>query len=166
MAQTKIGKAILASPFILILHFSMNVLSLRRTPRIPCNPISAISLIIFNNIQNFPPFHPLTTSQSGTVAPLNSHFAPPAGFARIVFVVRREIDQRIRQTIHARFEKHLAVEFVRQELTDLPTGFSAWTAQLPRHKGLIKPMPVSGPGFSRAEKPYKNGSGALASGRS
>lgn len=46
-----------------------------------------------------------------------------AGFARIVFVIRRDIDQRIRQTIHARFEKHLTVEFVHQELTDLPAGF-------------------------------------------
>ena len=46
-----------------------------------------------------------------------------AGFGRIVFVIRRDIDQRIREAIHARLEKHLAVEFVHQELTDLPAGF-------------------------------------------
>lgn len=55
-----------------------------------------------------------------------------AGFGRIVFVVRRDIDQRIRDTIHARLARHLAVEFVHQELTDLPNGF-----RVPAHR--IKP---------------------------
>lgn len=59
-----------------------------------------------------------------TLVDYSVYDAHRAGFARIVFVVRRDIDQRIRQAIHARFEKHLAVEFVHQELTDLPAGFT------------------------------------------
>jgi NDP-sugar pyrophosphorylase family protein len=46
-----------------------------------------------------------------------------AGFGRIIFVIRREIEQQIKERICARFEKRIAVEYVYQELLKLPPGF-------------------------------------------
>jgi choline kinase len=47
-----------------------------------------------------------------------------AGFGKIVFVLRKEIEVAFRETISARFEHRVAVEYVFQELDDLPSGFS------------------------------------------
>jgi dTDP-glucose pyrophosphorylase len=46
-----------------------------------------------------------------------------AGFNRIIFVIRKEIEQRFRQTIGAKFEKRIAVDYVFQELDKLLPGF-------------------------------------------
>jgi NDP-sugar pyrophosphorylase family protein len=46
-----------------------------------------------------------------------------AGFARIVFVVRRETEDEFKRMAGARFGRHISVEYVRQELTRIPTGF-------------------------------------------
>jgi UTP-glucose-1-phosphate uridylyltransferase len=47
-----------------------------------------------------------------------------AGFGKLVFVIRREMEQPFREIIGARFEKRVAVEYVFQELDRLPAGFS------------------------------------------
>ena len=47
-----------------------------------------------------------------------------AGFGKLVFVIRRDIEQAFRETIGARFEKRLPVEYVFQDLDKLPEGFS------------------------------------------
>jgi len=47
-----------------------------------------------------------------------------AGFNRAVFVIRREIEQPFKEAIGRRFEKHIAVEYVFQELDKLPPGFA------------------------------------------
>jgi MobA-like NTP transferase domain len=47
-----------------------------------------------------------------------------AGFGRLVFVIRRDIEAAFRQTIGARFEHRLPVEYVFQDLDSLPPGFS------------------------------------------
>jgi dTDP-glucose pyrophosphorylase len=47
-----------------------------------------------------------------------------AGFGKIVFVLRKEIEAAFRQTIAARFEHRIAIDYVFQELDDLPSGFS------------------------------------------
>jgi UTP-glucose-1-phosphate uridylyltransferase len=47
-----------------------------------------------------------------------------AGFRKLVFVIRREIEQPFKQFIGGRFEKRMAVEYVFQELDKLPPGFS------------------------------------------
>jgi dTDP-glucose pyrophosphorylase len=47
-----------------------------------------------------------------------------AGFGRLVFVIRRDIEAQFREIIGARFEKRLPVEYVFQELDKLPPGFS------------------------------------------
>jgi NDP-sugar pyrophosphorylase family protein len=48
-----------------------------------------------------------------------------AGFGKVVFVIRRDMAQPFKQFVAARFEGHCAVEYVLQELDDLPTGFVA-----------------------------------------
>jgi len=58
--------------------------------------------------------------------------AHKAGFTRIVFVIRKEFEQHFKELASARFGKHLAADFVCQEVDDLPPGF-----QPP--KGRVKP---------------------------
>src|SRR5579862_7934997 len=48
-----------------------------------------------------------------------------AGFEKLVFVIRRDIETAFREAIGARFEKRSPVEYVFQELDKLPPGFSA-----------------------------------------
>lgn len=47
-----------------------------------------------------------------------------AGFDRIVFLIRRDIEQDFKATIGARTEKRATVAYAFQELSDLPAGFS------------------------------------------
>jgi len=46
-----------------------------------------------------------------------------AGFGKIVFVIRTDIEKPFRQIIGARFEERAPVEYVFQELDKLPPGF-------------------------------------------
>jgi hypothetical protein len=45
-----------------------------------------------------------------------------AGFGKLVFVIRKDIEQQFREIVGARFEKRIAVEYVFQELDKLPAG--------------------------------------------
>jgi len=47
-----------------------------------------------------------------------------AGFSKLVFVIRHDIESAFRKAIGERFEKRLPVEYVFQELNKLPAGFS------------------------------------------
>jgi UTP-glucose-1-phosphate uridylyltransferase len=47
-----------------------------------------------------------------------------AGFGKLVFVIRRDIEEQFKQLIGSRFERRVAVEYVLQELDKLPSGFS------------------------------------------
>ncbi len=46
-----------------------------------------------------------------------------AGFDKVVFVIKRENYELFKETIGARIEKHIKVEYAFQELTDLPAGY-------------------------------------------
>ncbi len=46
-----------------------------------------------------------------------------AGFGRIILVIRRDMEHRVKELVAERFGKHYPVEFVYQELADLPPGF-------------------------------------------
>lgn len=46
-----------------------------------------------------------------------------AGFGKVVFVVRRDTEDQFKQMAGARFGRHLAVEYVSQELNKIPSGF-------------------------------------------
>lgn len=58
-----------------------------------------------------------------TILDYSLYDALRAGFAKTVFVLRREIEETFRSTIAARFEDRIAVEFVFQEIDNLPSGF-------------------------------------------
>ena len=47
-----------------------------------------------------------------------------AGFRRVAFIIKREIEQTFRKTIGARMEKIFHVDYVYQELDRLPEGFA------------------------------------------
>jgi UTP-glucose-1-phosphate uridylyltransferase len=52
------------------------------------------------------------------------HDALRAGFGRLVFVIRRDIEAPFREAIGGKFEKRIAVDYVFQELDKLPSGFA------------------------------------------
>ena len=45
-----------------------------------------------------------------------------AGFGKVVFVIRRDIEDAFRRTIGARVEQHVATDYVFQRLEELPEG--------------------------------------------
>ncbi len=47
-----------------------------------------------------------------------------AGFGKLVFVIRKDIEAAFHEAIGSRFEKRVPVEYAFQELDDLPAGFS------------------------------------------
>ncbi len=59
-----------------------------------------------------------------TIIDYSIYDALRAGFGKVVFVIRKEIEQEFKQAVGARFEGHIAVEYVFQELDKLPPGFS------------------------------------------
>jgi MobA-like NTP transferase domain len=48
-----------------------------------------------------------------------------AGFSRVVFVIRRDLKARFRETIGRRYEGRVEVAYAFQELDDVPPGFAA-----------------------------------------
>jgi hypothetical protein len=47
-----------------------------------------------------------------------------AGFGKLVFVIRHDIEPQFREVVGARFERRIAVDYVFQELDKLPAGHS------------------------------------------
>src|SRR5271157_2767194 len=60
-----------------------------------------------------------------TIIDYSIYDAMRAGFGKLVFVIRKEIEQPFKEIVGRRFEKRMAVEYVLQELEMLPPGFSA-----------------------------------------
>lgn len=46
-----------------------------------------------------------------------------AGFNKVVLVIRREFEEQIKSQIASRFENRIAVDYVYQDLADLPEGY-------------------------------------------
>jgi UTP-glucose-1-phosphate uridylyltransferase len=59
-----------------------------------------------------------------TIMDYSVYDALRAGFGKIVFVLRKQIEQPFKEAIGARFKERIAVEYVFQELDSLPPGFS------------------------------------------
>ncbi len=59
-----------------------------------------------------------------TIIDYSIYDALRAGFGKLVFVIRKDIEQPFRQSVGARFEQRIPVEYVFQELDKLPPGFS------------------------------------------
>ncbi len=47
-----------------------------------------------------------------------------AGFSKLVFVIRKDIEEAFRETVGSRFEQRVAVEYVFQALDDIPPRFT------------------------------------------
>ena len=60
-----------------------------------------------------------------TIIDYSIHDALRAGFGRLVFVIRRDIEQQFKEIVGSRFESRVPVAYVHQELDMLPPGFSA-----------------------------------------
>ena len=58
--------------------------------------------------------------------------AKRAGFDKVVFIIKEAIAADFKATIGARVEKHIAVEYAYQELSDIPEGYAV-------PEGRIKP---------------------------
>jgi len=59
-----------------------------------------------------------------TIIDYSIYDAMRAGFGKLVFVIRKDIEQQFKEIVGARFEKRIAVEYVFQELDKLPPGCS------------------------------------------
>src|SRR5437588_12918012 len=59
-----------------------------------------------------------------TIIDYSIYDALRAGFGKVVFVIRKDIEHAFKHAVGARFEEHIAVEYVFQELDRLPPGFS------------------------------------------
>src|SRR5271157_1208562 len=59
-----------------------------------------------------------------TIIDYSIYDAMRAGFGKLVFVIRKDIEQPFKEVVGARFEKRIQVEYVFQELEKLPPGFT------------------------------------------
>jgi UTP-glucose-1-phosphate uridylyltransferase len=59
-----------------------------------------------------------------TIIDYSIYDAMRAGFGKLVFVIRKDIEQTFREVVGARFEQRIAVEYVYQELNKLPAGYA------------------------------------------
>lgn len=59
-----------------------------------------------------------------TIIDYSVYDAMRAGFGKLVFVIRRDIERPFREIIGSRFEQRLPVEYVFQELSEVPPGFT------------------------------------------
>jgi len=59
-----------------------------------------------------------------TIIDYSVYDALRAGFGRLVFVIRRDIEKDFREIVGSRFEGRIAVDYVFQELDRLPAGFA------------------------------------------
>src|SRR6185369_1104561 len=59
-----------------------------------------------------------------TIMDYSIYDALRGGFGKVVFVIRRDIEEPFKKIIGARFEKRVPVDYVFQELDKLPAGFS------------------------------------------
>jgi len=58
-----------------------------------------------------------------TIMDYSIYDALKAGFGKVVFVIRKSFDQEFREKIVSKYENHIPVEVVYQELDNLPEGF-------------------------------------------
>jgi UTP-glucose-1-phosphate uridylyltransferase len=59
-----------------------------------------------------------------TILDYSIYDAIRAGFGKLVFVIRRDIEEPFRQKVGSRFEKKIDVQYIFQEIDKLPQGFT------------------------------------------
>ena len=64
-----------------------------------------------------------------TIIDYSIYDALRAGFGKLVFVIRHDFEKAFQETVGARFERRVPVDYVYQELDKLPPGFSVPTGR-------------------------------------
>jgi hypothetical protein len=59
-----------------------------------------------------------------TIIDFSIYDAIRSGFAKVVFVIRREIEKDFREVVGTRYEQRIAVAYAFQSMDDLPAGFA------------------------------------------
>jgi Nucleotidyl transferase len=59
-----------------------------------------------------------------TIIDYSIYDALRAGFGKLVFIIRKDIEDAFRETVGSRFEKRVAVDYVFQSLDDIPSRFA------------------------------------------
>ena len=59
-----------------------------------------------------------------TIIDYSIYDAIRAGFGKIVFIIRKDIEAPFKESIGKRYEGKIAIEYAFQELNKLPDGFS------------------------------------------
>jgi dTDP-glucose pyrophosphorylase len=59
-----------------------------------------------------------------TIIDYSIYDAMRAGFGKLVFIIRKDIEEPFKEVVGSRFEKRIAVDYVFQELDKIPAGFS------------------------------------------
>jgi UTP-glucose-1-phosphate uridylyltransferase len=59
-----------------------------------------------------------------TIIDYSIYDAMRAGFGKLVFIIRKDIEEPFKQTVGSRFDKRIHVEYAFQELDKLPAGFT------------------------------------------
>ncbi|HSO77227.1 MAG TPA: NTP transferase domain-containing protein, partial [Bacteroidales bacterium] len=59
-----------------------------------------------------------------TIIDYSIYDAKRAGFGKVVFVIRRDIEEQFKETFVRRLENVIEIDYVFQELGNLPDGFS------------------------------------------
>lgn len=59
-----------------------------------------------------------------TLLDYSIHDALQAGFGRVVYIIRKDLEKDFRQIVGSKWEKTVPVDYVFQELSLLPTGFT------------------------------------------
>lgn len=67
-----------------------------------------------------------------TIMDYSIYDAVKSGFGKLVFVIRKSFEQEFVEKVASKYDKHIPVEIVFQELTDLPDGFAV-------HPERVKP---------------------------
>ena len=58
-----------------------------------------------------------------TIMDYSIYDALQAGFGKVVFVIRKDFEQDFREKVLSKYENHIAVETVFQDLNALPAGY-------------------------------------------
>lgn len=64
-------------------------------------------------------------SNDNTIMDYSIYDAKQAGFNKVIFIIRKDIEKDFKEVIGKKIEKQMKVEYVFQELDDLPKGFSS-----------------------------------------
>lgn len=76
------------------------------------------------------------TNEGEIIMDFSMYDAMRAGFEKVIFVIKHEIEEDFKKLISGNADKYLEVEYAFQELEDIPDGFSVPEGRLKPWGGL------------------------------